>query len=66
MRAVLEVMQFEIRYQLRSPFFLGALLMYALVHFLAITGTGIHIDISNYPEVFPSLHILECDDLCPS
>ena len=44
MRALLEVMQFEIRYQLRSPFFLGALLMFALIHFLAITGTVIHID----------------------
>jgi hypothetical protein len=34
MRALLEVIQFEIRYQLRSPFFLGALLMFALIHFL--------------------------------
>src|SRR5262245_54307659 len=44
MRSILEVMQFEIRYQFRSPFFLGALLMFALLHFLAITQTGIHID----------------------
>jgi ABC-type transport system involved in multi-copper enzyme maturation permease subunit len=47
MRPLLEVMQFEIRYQLRSTFFLGALLMFALTHFLAITGTVIHLDISN-------------------
>jgi ABC-2 type transport system permease protein len=44
MRALLEVMQFEIRYQLRSPFFLGALLMFALIHFMSITQTFIHID----------------------
>ncbi|HEY6400621.1 MAG TPA: M1 family aminopeptidase [Blastocatellia bacterium] len=44
MRKLLEVMQFEIRYQLRSPFFLGALLMFALIHFLSITQTFIHID----------------------
>jgi ABC-2 type transport system permease protein len=44
MRAILDVMRFEIRYQLRSPFFLGALLMFALIHFMAITQTFIHID----------------------
>ena len=44
MRALLEVMQFEIRYQLRSPFFLGALLMFAVIHFMSITQTFIHID----------------------
>ena len=44
MRALLAVMQFETRYQLRSPFFLGALLMFALIHFMSITGTAIHID----------------------
>ena len=44
MRATLEVMQFELRYQLRSPFFLGALLLFALIHFLSITQTFIHID----------------------
>jgi hypothetical protein len=34
MRQLREVMQFEVRYQLRSPFFLGALLMFALIHFV--------------------------------
>jgi ABC-2 type transport system permease protein len=47
MRATLEVMRFEIRYQLRSPFFLGALLMFALIHFLAITGLLGDIALSN-------------------
>ncbi|MDO9316680.1 MAG: M1 family aminopeptidase [Gammaproteobacteria bacterium] len=46
MKEFLEVMQFELRYQLRSPFFLGALLIFALIHFFTITGTGIHLDIS--------------------
>ena len=46
MKECLEVMQFELRYQLRSPFFLGALLIFALIHFFTITGTGIHLDIS--------------------
>jgi ABC-2 type transport system permease protein len=61
MRALLEVMRFEIRYQLRSPFFLGALLMFALVHFLAITGTGIHIDISNQVAINSAYAILQIE-----
>ena len=61
MRALLEVMQFEIRYQLRSPFFLGALLMFALIHFLAITGTGIHIDISNQVAINSAYAILQIE-----
>lgn len=44
MREILEVMRFEIRYQLGSPFFLGVLIIFALIHFLTITGTVIHID----------------------
>ena len=36
MRALLEVLQFELREQLRSPFILGALLIFAPIHFLAI------------------------------
>ncbi|MFN0111670.1 MAG: M1 family aminopeptidase [Blastocatellia bacterium] len=44
MRALLEVIQFELRYQLRSPFFLGALLLFALVHFAAFTGV-INLDV---------------------
>ena len=61
MRALLEVMQFEIRYQLRSPFFLGALLMFALIHFLAITGTVIHIDISNQVAINSAYAILQIE-----
>ena len=37
MRSVLEVLKFEIRYQLRSPFFIGSLILFTLVHFIAIT-----------------------------
>jgi ABC-type transport system involved in multi-copper enzyme maturation permease subunit len=44
MRPLLEVIQFELRYQLRSPFFLGALLLFTLIHFLAFTGV-INIDV---------------------
>lgn len=61
MRALLEVMHFEIRYQLRSPFFLGALLMFALIHFLAITGTGIHLDISNQVPINSAYAILQTE-----
>src|SRR5688572_8554761 len=61
MRALLEVMQFEIRYQLRSPFFLGALLLFALIHFLAITGAGIHIDISNQVAINSAYGILQVE-----
>jgi len=44
MRSLLEVIQFELRYQLRSPFFLGTLLLFALIHFMAFTGV-INLDV---------------------
>ena len=61
MRPLLEVMQFEIRYQLRSPFFLCALLMFALIHFLSITGTFIHIDISNQVAINSASAVLQIE-----
>ena len=61
MRGLLEVTQFEIRYQLRSPFFLGALLMFALIHFFAITGTAIHIEISNQVAINSAYAILQIE-----
>jgi ABC-type transport system involved in multi-copper enzyme maturation permease subunit len=62
MRPLLEVMQFEIRYQLRSPFFLGALLLFALIHFMAITGTFIHIDnFSNQVAINSAYAILQIE-----
>jgi ABC-type transport system involved in multi-copper enzyme maturation permease subunit len=55
-------MRFEVRYQLRSPFFLGALLMFALIHFLAITGTVIHIDnFSNQVAINSAYAILQIE-----
>ena len=61
MRALLDVTKFEIRYQLRSPFFLGALVMFALIHFLSITGTFIHIDISNQVAINSAYAILQIE-----
>lgn len=61
MRALLEVMRFEIRYQFRSPFFLGAMSLFALIHFLAITGTGIHIDISSLVAINSVYGILQIE-----
>ena len=61
MRALLGVMHFEVRYQLRSPFFLGALLVFALIHFLSITGTFIHIDISNQVAINSAYAILQIE-----
>src|SRR4029453_18403972 len=61
MRAILEVIQFELRYQLRSPFFLGALLLFALIHFLSITGTGIHLDISNQVAINSTFGICQSE-----
>src|SRR5262245_61192906 len=61
MRAFLEVLQFEIGYQLRSPFFLGVLLLFALIHFLAITGTVIHLDISNQVAINSAYAILQIE-----
>mgnify|MGYP000535372484 CR=1 FL=1 len=59
MRPLLDVIQFELRYQLRSPFFLGALLLFALIHFLAMTGTVIHLDISNQVAINSAYGILQ-------
>jgi ABC-type transport system involved in multi-copper enzyme maturation permease subunit len=62
MRKLLEVMRFEARYQLRSPFFLGALLMFALIHFMAITQTFIHIDnFSNQAAINCAYAILQIE-----
>src|SRR6185295_10143812 len=62
MRELLEVTQFEIRYQLRSPFFLGALLMFALIHFMAITQTFIHINnFSNQVAINSAYGILQIE-----
>ncbi|HKQ75295.1 MAG TPA: M1 family aminopeptidase [Blastocatellia bacterium] len=62
MRALLEVMRFEIRYQLRSPFFLGALLMFALIHFMSITGAVIHIDsFSNQVAINSAYAVLQIE-----
>jgi ABC-type transport system involved in multi-copper enzyme maturation permease subunit len=61
MRTLLEIMRFEIRYQLRSPFFLGALLMFALIHFLTITGTVIHLDISNQVPINGAYSVLQTE-----
>ncbi|MGH9428876.1 MAG: hypothetical protein ACRD2L_21535 [Terriglobia bacterium] len=56
-------MRFEIRYQLRSPFFLGALLLFALIHFLTITGTVIHLDISNQVAINSAYAILQIEQV---
>ncbi len=62
MRSIFEVIQFEIRYQLRSPFFLGALLMFALIHFMALSGAGIHIDnFSNQVAINSAYAILQIE-----
>ena len=61
MRDILEVMRFEIRYQFRSPFFLGALLMFALIHFLTITGLLGNIDFSNQVAINSPYAILQIE-----
>jgi ABC-2 type transport system permease protein len=61
MRALLEVTQFEIRYQLRSPFFLGALLMFALIHFLSFTGVVNIGDLSNQVAINSAYAILQTE-----
>jgi len=58
MRPLLKVIQFEIRYQLRSPFFLVALLMFALIHFMAFTGV-INIDIGHLVAINSAYAILQ-------
>jgi ABC-2 type transport system permease protein len=61
MRPLLEVLQFEIRYQLRSPFFLGALLMFALIHFMSFTGVVNIGDISNQVAINSAYAILNTE-----
>jgi ABC-2 type transport system permease protein len=61
MRTILEIMRFEICYQFRSPFFLGALLMFALIHFLAITGLLGDIAFSNQLAMNSACSILQIE-----
>jgi ABC-type transport system involved in multi-copper enzyme maturation permease subunit len=58
MRPLLEVIKFEIRYQLRSPFFLGALLLFALIHFMAFTGV-INLDVGHLVAINSAYAILQ-------
>ncbi|MGE0129508.1 MAG: hypothetical protein AB7U82_15635 [Blastocatellales bacterium] len=58
MRALLEVIKFEIHYQLRSPFFLGALLVFALIHFLGFTGV-INIDVGHLVAINSAYALLQ-------
>ena len=43
MRVFLEILRFELRQQLKSPFLLLALLLFFVIHLLTITGTGINL-----------------------
>src|SRR5262245_60488470 len=58
MRAILEFLQFEIRFQLRSPFFWGALLMFALIHFLGFTGV-INLDVGHLVAINSAYALLQ-------
>lgn len=60
MRLLLVVIQFELRYQLRSPFFLGALLLFALVHFLAFTGV-INLDVGQLVAINSPYALLQTE-----
>ncbi|MDZ4857560.1 MAG: M1 family aminopeptidase [Candidatus Hydrogenedentes bacterium] len=44
MRSFLDVVKFEIRYQLMTPFLWVALLIFGLLHFCTVTSIGIHLD----------------------
>ena len=43
MRAFLDVLTFELRLQCRAPLFLGALLLFFLIHLLTMAQAGIHL-----------------------
>ncbi len=43
MRAFLEILKFELRYQIKTPFFWGILLLFFLIHLLTVTSVGIHL-----------------------
>jgi ABC-type transport system involved in multi-copper enzyme maturation permease subunit len=61
MSIAIELTKFELRYQLRSPFFLCALFVFALIHFLAITGTAIHIDVSSQVALNSPFAVLQIE-----
>lgn len=61
MRELLDVVRFEFRYQLRSPFFLSAVVVIALIHLMAISGVAIHIDISNQVALNGTYAILQTE-----
>src|SRR5262245_64293770 len=54
-------MRLEIRYQLRSPIFIGALLMFALIHFLSFTGVINIGDLSNQVAINSAYAILNTE-----
>ena len=58
MRPLLNVIRFEIRYQLRSPFFWGAVLMFALIHFLGFTGV-INLDVGHLVAINSAYALLQ-------
>ncbi|MFN0118974.1 MAG: hypothetical protein ACKV2V_00570, partial [Blastocatellia bacterium] len=58
MRPLPAVMLFEMRYQLRSPFFSGALLLFALIHFMAFTGV-INLDVGHLVAINSAYAILQ-------
>lgn len=43
MRSFLEILKFELRYQLKSPFFWGVALLFFLIHLFTITSLGVHL-----------------------
>ncbi|MEX0678890.1 MAG: M1 family aminopeptidase [Pirellulales bacterium] len=59
MRSFLEVLRFEIRYQLKAPFLWGALLVFFLIHFLTVTSIGIHLDENQRIDVNGAAKIIQ-------
>ncbi len=43
MRTFLEILKFELRQQIKAPFFWGVLVLFFLIHLITTTGTGIHL-----------------------
>ncbi len=59
MRSFLAILAFELRRQAKSPFFLGTLLLFFLIHLLTITSTGVHLGQNHRIDINGAAKILQ-------
>ena len=59
MRTFLEILRFEFRRQLKSPFFWGVLILFFLLHLFTITSVGIHLGENHRIDINGAAKVLQ-------